>query len=338
MNVSLEERRAWIKNHAKLSTRRQCELLAISRAGLYYEPALESEENLMLMRLIDEQYMRTPFYGSRKLTAWLIQRGHNVNRKRVSRLMGVIGVEAIYQKPRTSVMVSAHQKYPYLLSNLAIVRPNQVWSTDITYIRMRQGFLYLVAIIDWYSRYVLAWELSNTLDTQFCLDAIDHAFKKAKPEIFNSDQGCQFTSQDFTKRVKDAGVRMSMDGRGRAFDNIFVERFWRTVKYEEVYIKDYIDVASAQQNLDDYMTFYNDERIHQALDYQTPKTVHFGSTKKLESGVEKESKNETKKRKGSGGFAPATPGRGDDYFLSLKKKKQRQDGLGNNPKNSMSVV
>lgn len=259
---------------------RQCELLGISRSGLYYEPCGESALNLELMRLIDEQYTRTPFYGTRKMSVRLCIAGYNVNRKRIRRLMQLMGIEAVYQKPRTTLVAKEHEKYPYLLSNLAIVRPNQVWSTDITYIRMRQGFLYLVAIMDWFSRYVLSWELSNSLDVSFCLDALEAALAMAKPEIFNSDQGCQFTSVDFTGRLKQAKVSISMDGRGRAMDNIFIERLWRTVKYEEVYLKDYERACEAQQNLGSYFGFYNDERPHQALGYRTPREVYFERTAK----------------------------------------------------------
>jgi putative transposase len=226
------------------------------------------------MRLIDEQYTRTPFYGVRRLTAWLRKTEHIVNHKRVARLMNLMGLEAIYPKPRTSKEHPQHKKYPYLLKGLEIVRPNQVWATDITYIRMKRGFIYLTAIMDWFSRYVLSWEISITLETEFCLVALDRAFGTAKPEIFNSDQGSQFTSDDFTKRLKDHGIRISMDGRGRCFDNIFIERLWRSVKYEEVYLNDYQEIREAKGRLGRYFEFYNNERLHQSLDYRTPGEIH----------------------------------------------------------------
>lgn len=226
------------------------------------------------MRLLDEQYTRTPFYGSRRMTAWLQGLGYAVNRKRVLRLLRLMGLEAIYPKPRLSLPGQPMQKYPYLLRGVPIERCNQVWSCDITYIRLQHGFLYLMAILDWYSRYVLSWEVSVTLDTSFCLDALDRALCLATPEIFNSDQGVQFTSTQFTSRLTAADVCISWDGRGRALDNIFVERLWRSVKYEEVYLKDYQSVPEAVSNLRDYFLFYNQERLHQALDYQTPASVY----------------------------------------------------------------
>jgi putative transposase len=252
----------------------QCQLLGLARSSYYYQPVPESEENLQLMRLLDEQYTRTPFYGTRKMTAWLHTQGYPVERKRVRRLMHVMGLEAIYAKPRTSVSGMAAQRYPYLLRGMTIERCNQVWSCDITYIRLQRGFIYLMAVIDWFSRYVLAWEISVTLDTSFCLEALDRALRGGKPEIFNTDQGVQFTSHEFTERLKTAEVNISWDGRGRALDNIFVERLWRSVKYEEVYIKDYQTVPEAVSSLRDYFSFYNHERLHQALDYQTPAQVY----------------------------------------------------------------
>lgn len=233
--------------------------------------------NLHLMRLIDAQYLKTPFYGSRRMSAWLNSTGYGVNRKRVSRLMQTMGIEAIYPKPKTSLPDIQHEKYPYLLKKLSIVRPVQVWATDITYIPLKTGFLYLVAIIDWFSRYVLSWELSNTLDVSFCIHALENALQKGTPSVFNSDQGSQFTSTDFTAVLKKAGIQISMDGVGRAIDNIMVERLWRSVKYEEVYLKDYSSGAEAHQNLKAYFDFYNNERLHQSLDYMTPKQVHFGA-------------------------------------------------------------
>jgi len=242
---------------------------------VYYEAAPETPLNLSVMRSIDEQYLKTPFYGSRRMCVWLNGLGYGVNRKRVQRLMQTMGIEAIYPKPKTSSPDKQHEKYAYLLKELAIVRPAQVWATDITYIPMRRGFLYLVAIIDWFSRYVLSWELSNSLDISFCIQALEKALLRGKPEIFNSDQGSQFTSPDFTDHLKRAGIQISMDGKGRALDNIMVERLWRSVKYEEVYIKDYTEVSDAHHGLDSYFHFYNNERPHQSLNYQTPQQVHF---------------------------------------------------------------
>jgi putative transposase len=263
-----------------LSIVRQCELTSLARSTLYYEPVGDSAEDLKLMRWIDEQYTRTPFYGSRRMVVELKDQGWNVNRKRVQRLMQRMGLEAIYPKPRLSDPAPGHRIYPYLLRNVKIERPNQVWSTDITYVRLRGGFVYLVAILDWYSRYVLAWEVSTTLDTSFCLSALDWALRKGTPEIFNSDQGAQFTSADFTGRLKDEGIQISMDGRGRALDNVFVERLWRSVKWEEIYLKDYSGVPDAIDNLGVYFPFYNFDRPHQSLGNQTPAAVYFGIPKR----------------------------------------------------------
>lgn len=229
------------------------------------------------MRLIDEQYTRVPSYGVPRMTAWLKRQdlGFGVNRKRVRRLMRLMGIEAIYPKPRVSQTMAGHRVYPYLLGGVTIKRPDQVWCTDITYIRLLSGFVYLVAIMDWYSRYVLSWEISNSLDTSFCLRAIDRALASGRPEIFNSDQGSQFTSQDFTGRLQAAGVRISMDGRGRVFDNIFIERLWRSVKYEDVYLNDYASVLAVIAGMERYFVFYNTERLHQALDYRTPAEVYY---------------------------------------------------------------
>jgi len=259
-----------------LSITRQCELIGLPRSSWYYEPQPETAENLHLMRLLDEQYTRTPFYGSRRMVIALGEQGGKLNRKRVQRLMQKMGIQAIYPKPRLSDPAPGHRIYPYRLRGLQITRPNQVWGTDITYIRLRNGFIYLVAILDWYSRYVVDWEVSITLDTGFCLSALDRALEKAKPEIFNSDQGAQFTSEEFTKRLENAGVLISMDGRGRAMDNIFTERLWRSVKYEEVYLKDYAGVPDAIANLKSYFHLYNFERPHQSLNYQTPAAIYFG--------------------------------------------------------------
>ena len=236
----------------------------------------ESAENLEFMRLIDEQYTRTPFHGSPKMTYWLKAEGHPVNHKRVARLMRKMGLCAIHPKPRLSENREPHTVYPYLLRGVRIERVNQVWSTDITYIRLRQGFVYLVAVMDWYSRYVLAWQLSVSLDGDFRLRALEQALRTGQPEIFNSDQGVQFTSQAFVGRLLSSGIAVSMDGRGRALDNVFVERLWRSVKYEEVYLKDYANVQEATAGLGAYFRFYNQERLHQALGYRTPQTVNFG--------------------------------------------------------------
>ena len=263
-----------------MSVLRQCELIGLPRSTWYYEPQRETAENLRLMRLLDEQYTRTPFYGSRRMVIALGGQGGNVNRKRVQRLMQKMGIEAIYPRPRLSDPAPGHRVYPYRLRGLAITRPNQVWSTDITYIRLRSGFVYLVAILDWFSRYVVEWEISITLDTSFCLSALDRALQKAKPEIFNSDQGAQFTSEEFTGRLESAGIVISMDGRGRALDNVFTERLWRSVKYEEVYLKDYAGVPDTIANLKTYFRFYNFDRPHQSLDDQTPASVYSGIPKK----------------------------------------------------------
>jgi len=248
-------------------------LLDISRSGLYYQPIGISEEDLTLMKLIDRQYLVTPFYGSRKIAAWLKSRNYSVNRKRVRRLMRIMGLKAIYRHPKTSKPASGHKIYPYLLGGLRITRPNQVWAADITYIPMARGFLYLVAIIDWYSRYVLSWRLSNTLDAGFCVEALKEALRKGRPDIFNTDQGAQFTSEAFTGLLEQHGVKVSMDGKGSYNDNLFIERLWRSVKYEEVYLKAYQDGRAARAGIGDYFRFYNTERPHQALGYRTPAEV-----------------------------------------------------------------
>ncbi len=249
-------------------------MTGVSRTGLYYEAEPETAENQRLMRLIDEQYTRTPFYGVRKMNWWLGEQGYVINPKRVRRLMRQMGLEAIYRKPRLSKPALGHRIYPYLLRGMKIDRPNQVWTSDITYIRLRQGFIYLVAVMDWFSRYVLAWEVSVSLETSFCVAALEWALQHGRPEIFNTDQGSQFTSADFTGRLETHGIGISMDGQGRVIDNIFIERLWRTVKYEEVYLKDYLDVLEALSNLKTYFAFYNDQRPHQALGYRTPAIVY----------------------------------------------------------------
>ena len=256
-----------------LSLSRQCQLLGLSRAALYYRPMEASSYELELMTLIDRQYLRTPFYGSRRMTAWLQTQGHMVNRKRVQRLMQLMGLEAIYQRPRTSRPAPEHRIYPYLLRGLVIERVNQVWAADITYIPMARGFLYLVVVMDWVSRYVLAWRLSNLLDASFCIEALEEALSQGRPEIFNTDQGSQFTDDDFTGMLCTHGVAISMDGRGRFSDNIFVERLWRSLKYEEVYLRAYESVAEARQRIAAYFKFYNNDRLHQALGYRAPRQV-----------------------------------------------------------------
>jgi putative transposase len=262
------------RQNPDITQRRQCQLLGLNRAGLYYQAVEESPENLQLMRLLDEQYTRFPFYGVLKMTQWLQSQQYQVNPKRVRRLLRKMGLMAIYPKPNLSRAAAGHKVYPYLLRGVRIERVNQVWSTDITYVRLSKGFVYLVAIIDWFSRYVLSWELSVSLDTTFCMSALEKALQRQRPEIFNSDQGSQFTSIEFTRRLFKEGIEISMDGRGRALDNIFVERLWRSVKYEEVYLKDYQSVKEALQGLGRYFEFYNGERLHQSLGYRTPEAVY----------------------------------------------------------------
>jgi putative transposase len=262
-----------VERQGLLSLRRQCVLLGLSRAALYYRPVEVSADQLELMALIDRQYLRTPFYGARRMAAWLGTQGHLVNRKRVKRLMQLMGLAAIYQRPRTSRPAPEHRIYPYLLRGLVIERINQVWAADICYIPMARGFLYLVAVMDWVSRYVLAWRLSNLLDTSFCVAALEEALSKGRPEIFNTDQGSQFTGEDFTSVLHTHEVAISMDGRGRFSDNIFVERLWRSLKYEEVYLRAYESVAEARQGIASYFEFYNNERLHQALGYRAPRQV-----------------------------------------------------------------
>ena len=262
--------------HAQISVRRQCELVGLNRATYYWRPAEETALNLELMRLIDQEYTRAPFYGYRKMTVRLnTVHGYAVNHKRVARLMRKMGLQAIYPHPKTTLPNKAHKKYPYLLRHLKIERPNQVWATDITYVPLLQGFMYLVVVMDWYSRYVIAWRLSNTLESDFCVEALQAALQEGKPEIFNSDQGSQFTSLAFTQILEMAGARISMDGRGRAFDNIFVERLWRSVKYEDIYIKEYDSVPALAAGLRDYFILYNYERPHESLNYRVPADVHF---------------------------------------------------------------
>ena len=263
-----------------LSLRRQCQLLGVARSVLYYRPAGPSESDLTVMRLLDEQYTRTPFYGVERMTVSLQRSGMVIGHNRVRRLLRLMCLEAIYPKPRLSQPSDQNnRKYPYLLAGLKIDQPNQVWAAEITYVRLWRGFVYLVAIMDWFSRYVLSWALSVTLEVYFCLEALEAALRIARPQIFNSDQGSQFTSVDFIESLKASGAQISMDGRGRVFDNIFVERLWRTVKYEEIYLKDYQDVDQARQGLGDYFGFYNHQRLHQALGYRTPAEVYFDTGK-----------------------------------------------------------
>ena len=272
--MSRERRREMVdRKHPVLSTVRQCALLDISRSSLYYRRKGTSPEDLAAMKAIDQQYLATPFYGSRRMRVWLGRQGCRTSRKRVQRLMRTIGLTAIYRRPRTSKPAPGHKVYPYLLRGMEITRPNQVWAADITYIPMVRGVLYLVAIMDWHSRYVVAWSLSNTLDADFCVETLEEALGKGAPEIFNTDQGSQFTSDGFTGLLVSHGVRISMDGKGRYMDNIFVERLWRTVKYEEVYLKAYSNGREAKAGLDAYFRFYNTERPHQALAYRTPAEV-----------------------------------------------------------------
>ena len=265
-----EALRSWIEpDHYGLSVSRQCELLGLPRSSWYYEPCGETAENLELMRRIDEEYTRHPFYGSRKLAELF-----RVNRKRVQRLMRRMGIEAVGPKRRTTQPGRGHKIYPYLLRNVEILRPDQVWSSDITYIPLRHGFLYLVAVMDWFSRYVLSWRLSNTLEGSFCIEALDEALSISRPEVFNSDQGSQFTAIQFTERLERMNVAISMDGKGRCLDNVFIERLWRSVKYEEVYTKDYADGWEAEEQLSRYFEFYCEERIHQSLGYRTPAVIY----------------------------------------------------------------
>ena len=278
MSLPLSTRKSWVELSPKYSIRRQCRLAGVSRSGIYYEPAVETETNLALMRLIDEQYLRHPEFGYPRLTDWLQDKGYPVNHKRVARLMRIMGLQAITPGPHTSNPAPEHKIYPYLLRNMTIDQVGQVWSTDITYIPLRYGFMYLTAVIDWYSRYVLAWELSNTMESLFCVDALKHALTKGTPEIFNTDQGAQFTSEAFTEVLLDKNIAISMDGRGRALDNVFIERLWWTVKYEDIYPKSYSDGHVLHHGLSRYFDYYNTERKHSALDKQTLFEVFSGVT------------------------------------------------------------
>ena len=269
------QRQAMIdRDHDQLSLVRQCALLDVSRASVYYRPAPPRAEDLELMALMDRQYLKTPFYGSRRIRVWLRRQGYLVSRKKVRRLMRLMGLEAIYRRPNTSQPAPGHRVYPYLLKGVEVNRVNQVWATDITYIPMARGFLYLVAIMDWHSRYVLAWKLSNTLENDPCVAALEEALSKGRPGIFNTGQGSQFTSEAFTDLLLKQGIQISMDGKGRYQDNIVVERLWRSIKYEEVYLKAYQTVTEARVGINAYLEFYNQQRPHQALGYRTPAEVY----------------------------------------------------------------
>jgi putative transposase len=257
-----------------LSIRRQCELLGLNRSSYYLVPATASEEDLRLMRLIDHQFLRTPFYGSRRMAVCLERVGETVNRKRVQRLLAVMGLEPLFPKPRTTTAAPDARVYPNLLRDRVLTHANEVWSSDITYVPMWHGFMYLTAVIDWFSRCVLSWRLSNTLDGRFCPEALDEALAVGRPEIFNTDQGSQFTAQEYTDRLEEAGIAVSRDGRGRALDSVFVERLWRSVKYEDIYIKDYEAVPELESGLAAYFRFYDEERPHQSLGYRTPAEVY----------------------------------------------------------------
>ena len=277
--LRVDQKKALIDDPADedMSIRSQCGLLGLSRSSYYYEAAPVSEETLELMNCIDMINTDYPFYGSRKITVALKKEGWPTGRERVQHLMRKMGIETIYPKPKLSRRRLDHAVYPYLLKGIMINRPNYVWSSDITYIRLNHGFLYLVAVIDWYSRYVLSWRLSNSLDNDFCIEALEDALQQGCPTIFNTDQGAQFTSKNHIDILKSKGIKISMDGKGRAFDNIFVERLWRTVKYEEVFIKGYETGLDAKRGLSTYFPFYNTKRFHQSLDYNTPHEVHYAS-------------------------------------------------------------
>ena len=270
----MAERRAGVGRKSPLPVARRYELLDISRSGFYYQRKETPDEEYELMKLIDRHYLEAPFYGARKIAVCLRSEGHVVNRKRVRRLMSLMGIRAIYRRPRTSQPALGHKIYPYLLGDMKINRPNQVWAADITYIPMKRGFLYLVAIIDWYSRCVLSWRLSNTMEADFCIEALKEALKKGKPEVFNTDQGSQFTGDAFTRILKHNDIRISMDGKGSYNDNLFIERLWRSVKYEEVFLKAYQDGKEARNSLARYFRFYNTGRPHQSLGYRTPGEIY----------------------------------------------------------------
>jgi putative transposase len=286
------------KEDTRYSVREQCRILGINRSGLYYEPVPVSKETLEIMALLDEEHTRHPFYGVKKMTKFLKSKGYKIGKDKVRTLLRSMGLEAIYPKPNTSMPNKQHKIYPYLLKDVEVMRPNQVWSADITYVRLEEGFVYLVAIIDWYSRYVLSWRLSNSLDASFCVEALEDALKYGKPETFNTDQGCQFTSEAFTGILERNGILISMDAKGRVFDNIFTERLWRTVKYEDIYLKGYRNIPETKTGLGLYFEFYNNERYHQSLDYKTPVEIFAGEKLSTElTELTKKEKRSKKERK-----------------------------------------
>ena len=271
----MSEARSWIDfDHPELSVRAQCRLLGIHRSSVYYEPIPETDENLQLMRLMDEEHLQRPARGSRQMVDFLADQGIVANRKRIQRLMRKMGIEGISPKRRTTLGNKGHRVYPYLLRGLAIERPNQVWCSDITYLPLRHGFLYLVAVMDWFSRYVISWRLSNSLDADFCVEALEESLESGRPEIFNTDQGAQYTSREFTSTLRSHDIAISMDGRGRAIDNVMIERLWRTVKYEEVYLKEYATGDDCYQGIKNYLHYYDHERRHQSLGRRTPAEVY----------------------------------------------------------------
>ena len=276
---STDERKKMVEsNHEVLSIKKQLDLVSISSSSFYYVPKVESEENLAILRLLDEQYFKTPFYGVLRLTALLVGLGYKVNRKRVRRLMQILDWKTIYREPKTTIGNKQHKKYPYLLGGLKINRCNQVWATDITYIPMKTGYMYLMAVVDLHSRYVLHWSLSNSMTAEWCAEVLQETlYQYGKPEIFNTDQGSQFTSDVFIKALTDNEIKISMDGKGRALDNIFVERLWRSVKYEHIYLNVYEDGLSLWKGLDGYFRFYNQERPHQSLAYKTPANCYYAN-------------------------------------------------------------
>jgi putative transposase len=279
------DKRQWIDwDNSSISIREQCALLGLNRSNLYYEPLSETPENLKIMRMIDEEYTRRPFKGQRQMVEYLKRQEIHVNRKRVQRLMRNMGLEAIAPKPRTTIPFKENKVYPYLLRGLDIARPNHVWCSDITYVPMRHGYLYLCAVMDWHSRFVLSWRLSNTMDTTLVTEALEEALEKGRPEIFNTDQGSQFTSREFTEKLKNASIEISMDGRGRAIDNVFIERLWRTVKYEEIYLKEYNSGDETNSSLSRFFNYYDYDRPHQGLENQTPWEVYRPRRQKRPAG------------------------------------------------------
>ena len=283
----MSEARAWIDfDNPALSVREQCRILGFQRSSMYYDPQPETDENLQFMRLMDEEHLRHPARGSRQMVDFLEDQGYHVNRKRIQRLMRKMGIEGISPKRRTTLRNGGHKVYPYLLRGMAIERPNQVWCTDITYIPMSCGFMYLAAVMDWFSRHVLSWRLSNSMDADFCVHVVEDALQHGTPDIFNTDQGSQFTSREFTGLLTANDIAISMDGKGRAIDNVMIERLWRTVKYEEVYLKEYVDGTDLYKGLKSYFSFYSNERRHQSLDRQTPAEVYrTGQAKRLAPSI-----------------------------------------------------